>query len=91
MSKTINVIGVVDAVMTPNDSLPSDPLVWLTLAEFGTERQTGAPLLSGSLASDAEIDEQVRLLKEDLDRAAKLAKAKLKAGRETTTKILAAR
>jgi hypothetical protein len=52
------------------------PIVRFYLKQH-SEMKDGTPIISGHLASEAEIDTFVQLLKQDLDAVAERAKAKL--------------
>jgi hypothetical protein len=62
---------------------PHDPIVVLVLSQSLGEVD-GFPKLTGTLASDSEIDFEIKRLKEDLDRAGTDAKRTL---REQRAKI----
>jgi len=76
-------IGRVDFEITamenvrPEGQLPFAPFIRLCLAHWGQLSRDGSPLLSSNLMSDAEIDEFVSALKDDLDTVAKRAKGAL--------------
>ncbi|HBK06768.1 MAG TPA: hypothetical protein DDZ81_13005 [Acetobacteraceae bacterium] len=76
-------IGCIDFEITemekvgPERQLPFKPFIRLCLAHWGQTARDGSPLLSSTLMSDAEIDEFVSTLKDDLDAVAKRAKRAL--------------
>lgn len=70
--------------MKKRDDPLFDPFVQLTLADWGTAKGSNAPLVSATLASEAEIDEHIKNLKDDLDAVGKAAKTALRKAREQT-------
>jgi hypothetical protein len=61
----------------PSASAEGIPIVRFYLKQH-SEMRDGTPIISGHLASEAEIDAFARLMKQDLDAVAERAKAKLK-------------
>jgi hypothetical protein len=59
--------------------LPCDPVMYISLNSSGTK--DGNVIITGSLASEGEIDYAINKLKGDLELARKEAKRKLKAQR----------
>ena len=87
-----NTIGQFDysiKTMKKGDSLPFDPQVHIELKHWGMNGDI--PVISPTLMSEAEIDEQIKFMKVDLDAVGKRAKAALVRAKEQTKAIVAAR
>lgn len=76
-----NRLGKFDYEITKAKSgsnLPFNPRLQFCLKEYGQTTSDGAPTISPSLMTDQEIDEYVKLLKDDLDAVSKNAKKALR-------------
>ena len=88
MSKTVRRFDFEVTQMSKDDPLPFDPFIQLSVNPSGNTTRTRTPVISAHLMTDMEVDEYVRLLKDDLDSVAKRAKRDLKRAREHTSKRL---
>jgi hypothetical protein len=89
MGSTIGQFEYSIATMKKGDSLPFDPQVHIELKHWGTNGDI--PVCSPTLMSEAEIDEQINFMKQDLDAVGKRAKAALVRAKEQTKAIVSAR
>lgn len=63
--------------LTKGDNFIIDPSIKLCLKTWGDKTGSGAPVISGSLVTEGEIEFQVNQLKLNLDKVAKDAKMAL--------------
>lgn len=89
MSNTIGQFDYRIETMKKGDSLPFDPQVHIELKRWGMKGDV--PVISPTLMSEAEIDEQIKFMKDDLDAVGKRAKAALRQAREKTKTIVSER
>ncbi|WP_277583854.1 hypothetical protein [Pelomonas aquatica] len=75
--------------MKKGDSLPFDPQVHIELKRWGMNRDV--PVISPALMSEAEIDEQIKFMKDDLDAVGKRAKAALVRAKQRTIDLVKTR
>lgn len=73
-----NTIGQFSYELTENDNFINNPSIKLCLKTWGDETRNGAPIISGSLVTEGEIEFRVNQLKLDLDQVAKDAKIALR-------------
>ena len=91
MSRTIGRFGARVIKMGRSHKLPFHPFVEVVLDSWMSGETDKTPVISAQLMTDREIDEYVEALKEDLDAAAKNAKAGLRRAKEETTAIVDAK
>ena len=89
MGKTVGKFGYIIHKMKPGDPL-HPPAVHIRL-ELWSEIEGDIPLLSPNLWSEAEIDERIELLKDELDSVGRRAKAAIRRAQETTQEIIQSR
>lgn len=89
MSNTIGQFDYSVKTMKKEFALPFDPQVYIKLKHWGMNGDI--PVISPSLMSATEIDEQIQAMKKDLDAVGKRAKAALVRAKVQTKAIVAAR
>lgn len=77
MRKTLGTFGYTVNQMRKADADAVNPIVHLCLKHWLDETVSHAPQVTPELMSATEIDEYVKLLKDDLDNVAREAKAAL--------------
>ena len=90
MSKNIGVFRYEATKMKKSDRQPFEPYVEICLKRSSDMRGDG-PIISPQLMTEEAISYYIQLLKKDLDRVDRIAKAALIAAQTSTHEILASR
>lgn len=86
--KTIGYFDFSITKMTADHKLPFDPIARIGLKRWQEAAADGGPVISPHLMSDAEIDEHIAALKDDLDAVGAKAKRALRMARDETQRIV---